>query len=210
MAFLQAKGISWHLSQDLLSSAYLMLRRKEILFLFDATNRFFIKQGIFFPSDQEVLNNLKRLLRRMIADHYRRAHRVKCDERSHNYLDDYEWSAIEDLETSNPFSEAISSESKAQAIELVSIIYGPFYDQADARDRAILNAMRKSELSKPKSNHIYDCLTSQERDLFLPSGKEPAVSAESSIKRAIYKRMLLLPTKIAQFFGDDFEPPIAA
>lgn len=197
--YLLAKGYSPHLAEDFIAEANTRLREKGIGLLLNPVNRFLVLSGVFFPSDTEIIRYYYTLLNRVAADHFRWLHAKKRDERLHSSLDDFQWSVIRDDDAKDPSLEVESNENAREVHKLVKTIYGPFYSQADARDQAIMNALDRMNEPKLKSNLVYNNMTSRERTLFLPSGREPAISAESSAKRAIYKRLILLPEKVSKF-----------
>jgi len=199
MAFLQAQGLSFHLSQDILYATFEKLREKSIFFIFDHLIGFFVRQRIFFPNDEEVFKYLKTLLRRMVADHFRHTHARKRDERQHQGLSEYGWSVVEDLSSLDPYTWCEAIDLCHRTIHLAKkLLYPANLSKFSPRERIVISVAKRAGLSQLKRSGLYALLEEAERSSFLPLNGKAVDDEEKTIKTAIYKTVVKLPVTTAK------------
>lgn len=204
----QDKNITREDSEDIYSDELKILTDRGIEDLYSPELRALIELDLYWISDNEKLNLLKyHLKERRIVDFFRHKTAQKRDYRKEKHLPEHKWLNLKQRSKAGDIPHQILLDEFSHHISRMN--QSTHFDQ---KDISILTTSFKGQLPKLRRDHIYEIMTTQNRNLFLPSDGKAVPDPKQAITQAIGKRATITMNKIRKFLSDSedgFDPSSA-
>jgi hypothetical protein len=195
------KNITWDDAAEIYSAQIQILTRRGFQSLYSRKTRDAMSQG-FVLSDKGKLAILKNRLKKRVKDHFRRRDTIragyvppacecgkkgcKCESKEPGYsriveISDYRWNQILD-----PRSELEAERNAAR--DRLDELSAKVREKLSPQAQAILDAAIRSPKGLFNRTSLYEAMTEQEREKFLPDDAAPVSDRKERIKKAIAAR----------------------
>lgn len=212
----QDEKFSWEDAEDIFSGQVKTLVRRGFRSLYSQKTKMAIELGLVL-SDADKLAILKDRLKKRVLDHFRTLQtekaghlkpvcecgkkRCKCETRQPGFhriveISHYQWNQIPDQRTEFKAERRIARNRLDELNARVRKHLNP-------KDRAILDAAIRNPRGQFKRTPLYEAMTEQERELFLPGDGKLAADEKEHVKSAIAARTADVRRKIRRIFASD-------